>query len=79
MRDLDENPYSPDEARVAKFFADKGTGGGDDPIGFILASYEYLIAERNLYKSVTILEGWKIDPYKRPSLGLLAPNDLPKE
>lgn len=47
MRDLDENPYSADEARIAKFFWDKGLGGGDDPVGFILASYEYLVHERN--------------------------------
>lgn len=47
MRDLDEKPYSPDEQRVAKFFADAGTGGGDDPIGAILASHAYLAAKRN--------------------------------
>lgn len=46
MRDIDKQPYSPDEARVAKFFADRGTGGGDDPIGSILACHEYLIAQR---------------------------------
>lgn len=47
MRDIDKEPYSKDEARVAEFFADRGVGGGDDPIGFILASYEYLVYERN--------------------------------
>lgn len=47
MRDLDKNPYTKDEARVAKFFFDKGLGGGDDPIGFLLSSYEYVIYQRN--------------------------------
>jgi hypothetical protein len=47
VRDLDKNPYSKDEARVAKFFFDRGTGGGDDPIGALIASHEYLAHERN--------------------------------
>jgi hypothetical protein len=46
-RDFDANPYSADEARVAKFLFDKGVGGGDDPIGSLLASHEYLVADRN--------------------------------
>jgi hypothetical protein len=44
MRDIDKNPYSPDEARVAKFFFDLGVGGGDDPIGNLLASHAALAA-----------------------------------
>lgn len=51
MRDLDKNPYSPDEQRVAKFFCDKGIGGGDDPIGSLMASHEYLVFERNELKA----------------------------
>jgi hypothetical protein len=47
VRDLDSNPYSADEARVAKFFFDKGLGGGDDPIGALMASHEYLVHEGN--------------------------------
>jgi hypothetical protein len=46
-RDLDEKPYSEDEKRVAKFFFDKGVGGGDDPIGALMASHEMLVAQRN--------------------------------
>jgi len=46
-RDFDKNPYTPDEARVAAFFSDRGVGGGDDPIGFLLASYEYIVEQRN--------------------------------
>lgn len=45
-RDFDLNPYSPEEARVAKYLMEKtGIGGGGDPIGFILASHNAL-AER---------------------------------
>jgi len=47
MRDIGKNPYTKDEARVAKFLADKGIGGGNDPIGFLMTSYEYLVHERN--------------------------------
>lgn len=47
MRDPKLDPYSPDEARVAKWISDKGIGGGDDPIGFILSSYDYVVFERN--------------------------------
>jgi len=62
MRDFDKNPYSPDEARVAKFFGDKGTGGGDDPIGALMASHDYAIAQRNyLAKSLGVHPN--IDPY----------------
>jgi len=56
MRDFDKNPYSPDEERIAKFFFDKGIGGGDDPIGFLIASYEYMVEERNSYRSSAINE-----------------------
>lgn len=47
MRDLDKQPYSFDERRVAQFLFDLGVGGGDDPIGFILVSHATLAAERN--------------------------------
>jgi hypothetical protein len=40
MRDYDDNPYSPDEERVAKWLSDHGLGGGEDPIGFLLISYD---------------------------------------
>ena len=46
-RDFDKNPYSPEEERVAKFLSDKGVGGGPDPIGALLASYDYLLELRN--------------------------------
>lgn len=57
MRNLDEKPYSPDEQRVAKFFFDAGIGGGDDPVGALIASHQYAVAERNeLRKRVASLE-----------------------
>jgi hypothetical protein len=46
-RDMDKNPYSPDERRVAKFLFDLGAGGGDDPIGFMMLSHAVLAEERN--------------------------------
>ena len=49
MRDFDKNPYSADEARVAKYIMKlTGIGGGDDPIGFILVSHAQLVHERGL-------------------------------
>ena len=47
-RDLSTNPYSAEELRVAQFFFDKGVGGGDDPIGALMASHEYLVWQRHL-------------------------------
>lgn len=55
MRDMDKNPYSPDEQRVAQFFSDAGVGGGDDPIGNIIASHQAMAAQRNeLSKPITM-------------------------
>lgn len=51
-RDIEKNPYSPDENRVAKFFFDLGVGGGPDPIGALLASHVALAAERNAARRV---------------------------
>lgn len=48
-RDFDANPYSSDERRVADwlFARTKGmVGTGDDPIGFVLASYALVHAEK---------------------------------
>lgn len=45
-RDFDTHPYSADEERVAKFFFDRGVGGGSDPIGALLAGYTYLVEQR---------------------------------
>lgn len=41
-----ETPYDFQEARVAKWIMDRtGIGGGDDPVGFILASYDLKIQQ----------------------------------
>jgi hypothetical protein len=58
MRDLEKQPYTADEQRVAEFFSECGVGGGDDPIGSIIASHAYLAAERNRYrKTLEIIAG----------------------
>jgi len=46
MRDFDKNPYTPCEKRIAEFFSEKGIGGGDDPVGFIIASHQALADDR---------------------------------
>ena len=47
MRDLCTHPYTKDEQRVVAWLVGRSPeiGGGDDPIGFLLASYEYVHAE----------------------------------
>lgn len=55
MRDIEANPYTTDEKRVVDFIWERGAGGGDDPIGFILASYAYLVEKRKeLRKPITM-------------------------
>lgn len=47
MRNIEENPYTKEEQRVADFIVERSNGavgGGDDPIGFLLASYALLSA-----------------------------------
>lgn len=51
MRDIEKQPYSADEQRVAQFFFDLGTGGGDDPVGFIIASHQALAADRKALRA----------------------------
>lgn len=46
-RDMEANPYSKDEQRVADFLFSAGVGGGDDPIGFVLSSLSYATAQLN--------------------------------
>jgi hypothetical protein len=47
MRDFEEKPYSSDEQRVAKWLSEKGVGGGDDPVGYLMVAHDYLVGERN--------------------------------
>lgn len=48
-RDFDRQPYSRDEQRVADWLHARAPeiGSGDDPIGFVLASYDHLRIQRN--------------------------------
>lgn len=50
-RDFTTNPYSPDEQRIVDWLLERSrdtVGAGDDPISFVLASYEQICQERNL-------------------------------
>lgn len=51
MREFETHPYSADEARVAKYFADRGIGGGDDPIGAMLVGYAWVVEHMNKYRA----------------------------
>jgi hypothetical protein len=45
VRDMERDPYSPDETRVVRWlYSQAGICGGSDPIGFLIASYAYLVA-----------------------------------
>jgi len=47
IRDLEKDPYSPDEERVAKYLVDlTGLGAGNDPIGFLMLSHFEFVRER---------------------------------
>ena len=47
---MDAHPYSHDEQRVADWLNRRGQiGGGPDPIGFLLSSYELLVIQREHY------------------------------
>lgn len=52
-RDFTISPYSDDEKRIVNWMnkiANGTIGGGDDPLGFFMASYEMLIGERKIMK-----------------------------
>lgn len=60
---MDEEPdtmpaYDPQQERVARWIVDRtGIGAGDDPVGFLLASYDVKIAEaEDMRKKLTSLE-----------------------
>lgn len=46
-RDIEAAPYDRQEQRVVNFLWARGLGGGDDPIGFLMASHAYSRAELN--------------------------------
>lgn len=48
-RSIEKLPYTPDEQRVVEWLlkvSNNSIGGGDDPIGFLLASHEMINHER---------------------------------
>lgn len=47
-RDYFRNPYTDAEMRVVEYLhlVAPDIGGGDDPLGFIIASHKYLLRER---------------------------------
>ena len=56
QRDMDTHPYSADEQRVAAWLVAKiGIGGGDDPIGFLIASHDFAIMQRNILRDALAL------------------------
>jgi hypothetical protein len=56
MRDFEKQPYTADEERVAKWLVEHTPlGGGDDPIGFVLASSAFTRRFRD--EAVAAVEG----------------------
>ncbi len=52
MRNLDERPYSQEEAEVAKYLMEvAGLGGGDDPVGSLIVSHRELVRQRTLLRT----------------------------
>jgi len=57
MRDMVAKPYSEDEKHVVQWLANRGLDCGDDPIAFLVASYEFAKEGRNaLQKQNDILK-----------------------
>lgn len=49
MRDLDDNLYSPEEVKAARYLVNlTGIGGGDDPVGFLIANHSKLVRQRKV-------------------------------
>jgi hypothetical protein len=52
-RDIEKNPYTPDEQRVADYISgvtNNMIGAGDDPIAFLMASHSLLRKEHYTQK-----------------------------
>lgn len=47
------NAYTADQQRVADWIYQRGLGGGDDPIGFLLTSYEFMAGELKTARSAS--------------------------
>jgi hypothetical protein len=60
MRDIANNPYTPDEQRVSDYIQEitEGMiGSGDDPIGFLIASHRVLMLVARNVLTDGILDG----------------------
>ncbi len=65
-RDFEARPYTPDEARVAKYIVETtDIGGGDDPIGFLMGSHA-LLAQANS-QGITVRDLLEKDEHENPS------------
>lgn len=42
--------YTPDQQRAANYIAEAGIGGGDDPVGFLIASHAFLAKDAARYR-----------------------------
>jgi hypothetical protein len=63
MRDMEKNPYSADEKRVAEYVVKlTGVGAGNDPIGFLLASHAALLEDRDELVAHGIEQALEISP-----------------
>lgn len=52
---MEPKAYSTEEARVAEWLVEQcGIGGGDDPIGFILASHSLCAEQRNRFRDALV-------------------------
>ncbi len=69
QRDIERDPYSKDEARIAEFLCESGAGGGDDPVGFIIASHRYMAMERNLFRDRLRAAGLSTELDEEPAPG----------
>lgn len=52
MRDLNETPYSREEAGASMYLNElAGPGGGDDPVGFLIASHRELVRQQTVLRT----------------------------
>ncbi len=54
-RDFETHPYDRQERRAAKFLSEAGVGGGDDPIGFLIASSSWGAQVRKAMQKIALM------------------------
>jgi len=60
-RDITANPYDRQEERVAEWLAQRGLGGGDDPIGFLIASQAWAASMVQSMMRIAVLRDNELD------------------